>query len=296
VPEPDLRRAAFGDQPGLPSRALAAAATGSPGERFLAAVLFGAQGRYAAAATLLGALSTRNDPVAASLALSALASHRRQLGGHAMARGLDGAALRLAWPARGPADPDGLDAAGARADALIGLAADNLALGGLAAARRLLARAECACWRSRVRAGWVGAEIELASGNPAAAVAPAEKALGEAAGRGAVRHRAKSGLVLGAALLATQEPEYRQRATELVMNAENDVEFHGLESLIWPAGLLVAELDVHASSHYRSRTTRVLHAVLLRSDPVSRRLADDSPWVPTQPRLAPSGNPYRHPG
>ncbi|WP_158881149.1 hypothetical protein [Amycolatopsis anabasis] len=279
--EPDLRRAAFGDRPAIPARRLAAAATGSARERLLTAIVLGARGSYAAAATLLGELAAEADPVPAALALAALASHRRQLGGHAAARGLDGAALALASRAGGPADPDGLDAEGALADAFLGLAADNLALGRIAAARRLRARAPAGGWRARVRAGWVGAEIELAAGDPAAAVAPAEGAVAEAAGRGARRHTVKSELVLAAALAAIGSSAERKRAAELVAGALAAADDNQLRSLSWPAGLLAADLFSRHAERYRFRASRVLHGVLLRSDPVGRRLADDSPWVPT---------------
>ncbi|MFD2397332.1 hypothetical protein ACFSVJ_11940 [Prauserella oleivorans] len=164
--ESDLRRAAFGDDPGLGDRVLAAA--DGPRERWLAAVVLGARGRYAAAASILQPLARGTDDVAAALAGSTLASHRRQLGGHAAAQPLDGAALARALGATGTPDDDGLDPAGARADALLGLAADNLALGRLTASRRLIAAAaeHVTSWRTRVRAGWVSAEVALAGGAP----------------------------------------------------------------------------------------------------------------------------------
>ncbi|MBB2933917.1 hypothetical protein FHX82_000937 [Amycolatopsis bartoniae] len=268
----ELRRAAFGDAPALPS-----AVPDSPRAKLLAAIVLGAQGRYAAAATLLGEIGRGRDPVLASLALSTFASHRRQLGGHRAAFARDGAALRLVAGLTGVDDPDGLDAAGARADALLGLAADNLGVGRLPVARRLLARAEPLGWRARVRKGWVTAEIELASGRAADAVAPAEAALDLATATGALRHVTKSQLVLAAALGATGE---REPALHLVHEALGVSEKFALRSLSWPAGLLAAEHDPDAPGRDRSRVDAVLHAVLLRSDPDGRRLARDSPWVP----------------
>ncbi|WP_410606847.1 hypothetical protein [Amycolatopsis sp. lyj-109] len=302
--EPALRAAAFGSDP-LPDPA-AVRRPGSPRERLLAAIVLGAQGRYAAAATLLGALRRDADPVAASLAASTLASHRRQLGGHRAARALDGEAFAavatvetgpgpdastrqarvLGGEARGTVetgpDPDGLDAPGARADALLGLAADNLALGRLAAARRLAdrARAEGAGWRAEVRGGWVGAEIELAAGQGTAAVPHAERALETALARGARRHTVKSRIVLAVALRAAEAPDHRKISDDLVGNAMATAEECELLSLSWPAALVAADLRPGHAEEYRFRVAQVLHAVLRSADPCGRRVAGESPWVP----------------
>ncbi|HVW40339.1 MAG TPA: hypothetical protein VHC18_03220 [Amycolatopsis sp.] len=272
MPTDALRRAAFGDLPDPePVR------SGAPADRLLSAIVLGGQGRYAAAAALLGPLTGEPDPVLASLAFSTFASHRRQLGGHAAAFAPDGAALRLVAGVRGQTDPDGLDARGASTDALLGLAADNLGVGRLDVARRLLARAEPVAWRSKVRLGWVTAEVELASGRAGAAVAPAEAALELATVTGARRHMVKSQLVLAAALGVTGE---RERAMHLVDEAFAVSDKFALSSLSWPAGLLAAELHPSAAAQYRFRVEDALHAVLRRSDPDGRRLAHDSPWLP----------------
>ncbi|WP_103342466.1 hypothetical protein [Amycolatopsis sp. CA-126428] len=305
--EPALRAAAFGSDP-LPDPA-AVRGAGSPRERLLAAIVLGAQGRYAAAATLLDALRRDSDPVVASLAASTLASHRRQLGGHRQARALDGEAfakvahLATERGSDGPAasgakavsrrpgtgieaatgrDPDGLDAAGARADALLGLAADNLALGRLAAARRLAARAGtgAAGWRAGVRGGWVGAEIALAAGQGADAVPPAERALETALARGARRHAVKSRIVLAVALRAAGAPDHRKISDDLVGNAMAAAEECELLSLSWPAALVAADLRPGHAEEYRFRVAQVLHAVLRSADPCGRRVAGESPWVP----------------
>ncbi|WP_232376365.1 hypothetical protein [Amycolatopsis aidingensis] len=282
--EQRLRRAAFGDAPAIGERELAAAVSAHPRTRLLAAVLFGARGRYAAAAAILDQLSRGPDPVTAALAGVTLAAHRRQLGGHARARELDGAALLRTEAAgeRDRADPDGLDVSGARADALLGLAADNLGLGRLAVARRLAAMAVAGRpgWRTKVRAGWVRAEIELLAGDAAVAVRYAEPAAELAASRAAVRHAIKSDLVLGAALAGCGSPAKRSRAAGLVGAALAEAEKLELWSLAWPAGLLAAELDEAAAERHRSRVTRQLHAVLRQADVEGRRLARASPWVP----------------
>ncbi|WP_052371408.1 hypothetical protein [Amycolatopsis taiwanensis] len=274
--EGELRRAAFGDL--LAPAAVLLAAPDSARSRLLAAIVSGAQGRYAAAATWLGELGRGADPVLAALALTTLASHRRQLGGHAAALRLDARALRLASGAGGGEDLDGLDGRGAFVDALLGLAADNLGTGRLSAARRLLAAAAplASGWRARVRTGWVTAEIELASGRPEAAGAPAEAALELATAASARRHVIKSQLVLAAALIAAGAPA---RAEELVSAALAEAEKFELRSLAWPGALLAGQLWPSASQ-YRFRVDAVLHAVLLRSDAEGRILARESAWVP----------------
>lgn len=285
--ESSLRRAAFGD---LASVQVPLTSSGAPKIRLLSAIVLGAKGRYAAAATLLGELLQVADPVIASLAGSTFAAHRRQLGGHAVARGFDGTALLLASRAANrpddsgdKGDPDGLDARGAMCDALLGLAADNLGLGRVPAARRLAAAAAevPAGWRGEVRAGWVGAEVELAAGSPEAAVAPAERAAELARTRGAARHTIKSDLVLGAALVATGDAAGRARAVGLVEHALAAAEECELYSLIWPACVIGGSISAEVGEKYRFRTAQVLHRVLLDADPVGRRIARESPWVPT---------------
>ncbi|ATY09454.1 hypothetical protein CU254_02395 [Amycolatopsis sp. AA4] len=270
---------------------------GSPRERLLAAIVLGARGRYAAAADLLDPLRRGRDPLTASLAASTLASHRRQLGAHVAARKLDGEALLkiglrdAGAPAPTPAraasggaaqeDPHGLDRQGARADALLGLAADNLALGRISAARRLAIRAAQADrrWRANIRGGWVGAEIELADGHPEAAVAPARLAYETAVARHARRHIVKSGIVLGVALLAAGQ----DGARELVLAAAADAEKYELDSLSWVATRVAADLDPGGAEEYRFRSHQVLHAVLRHADPCVMRIAHESPWVPVRP-------------
>ncbi|WP_328606269.1 hypothetical protein OG943_41050 [Amycolatopsis sp. NBC_00345] len=186
-------------------------------------------------------------------------------------------------PAFAPSDPDGLDYPGARADALLGLAADNLALGRIAAARRLAARAvaEDGRWRATVRAGWVGAEIELAAGRPAEAVAPARRAAEAARERGARRHVVKSDIVLGVTLSAAGDAGDREAALALVESALAEAEKCELYSLIWVATRVAADLGAQHAEKYRFRSREVLHAVLRRVDPCVMRIAQDSPWVPT---------------
>ncbi|WP_147455291.1 hypothetical protein [Saccharothrix australiensis] len=330
-----LRAAAFGDRPGAD---VWHATAGDPEERWLAAVVLGGQGHYAAASALLHPLVRSGDRLIASLAASTLASHRRQLGGHAAARKLDALALATApahdeggvdrlpgdrpnrWPAvdrcadvppgadrdgmgrdgvdRGRADRDGVDrdgvdAAGARADALLGLAADALGAGRLVEARRLHARVEARSWRTAVRAHWVAAEIELASGHAERAVAPAEAAAARAEAAGALRHILKSRLVLGTALVVWGTPESVERGARLLHCDLNHTDRHELFSLSWPTAFVLLTSPIVRNpaeiESIRKSAANALSCVLRRADPISRRIAAHSPWIPTA--LLRSGEP-----
>ncbi|CCH35079.1 hypothetical protein ABZ816_21180 [Actinosynnema sp. NPDC047251] len=283
------RAAAFGDRPGADVRR---AAAGPPRERWFAAVALGGQGHYAAAATLLHPLVRSGDRLIASLAASTLASHRRQLGSHATARRFDALALAAA-PADSAPDHDGVDAAGARADALLGLAADALGAGRLREARRLHARVVTPSWRGTVRKHWVAAEIELAAGYPQRAVEPAERALEHAEAVGATRHILKSGLVLGTASVVWGTPESVDRGVRLLQCDLTHTDRHGLLSLSWPTALVLLTSPVvrndAETERIRKSAVNALSCVLRRADPISRRLAAHSPWIPTA--LLRSGEP-----
>ena len=281
-----LRRAAFGDQPG--AEVWPATRSQNPTERWLAAVTLGGQGHYAAAATILDDLQHSRNDVIASLALSTRASHSRQLGDHRGARIRDARALARIRTGTAP-DPDGIDAAGARTDALLGLAADAIGRGCLGEARRLHNRAEPTSWRTRTRHGWVAAEIELADNRSEHAVPPAEAARTEAYQRKSIRHQVKSDLVLGTALVVWGTPEGLTRGVELVECDLNHSVTHGLFSLIWPSALVLVGNDPTVASNVIDRAMEALSCVLRRADPISRRVALESPWVPT--RLLRSGDP-----
>lgn len=276
--------AAFGPDPGLD--AFAARSAPEPLARWLAAVVLGGQGHYAAAATVLHGLVAHRRPPWASLAASTLASHRRQLGAHAAARRLDVVALRLCSPVRvADTGSDPVRTLGARADALIGLAADAIGLGRLPAAHRLVAAAGQVVqagrwWRPAVRLAWVRAELALASGSPAAAVGPAGTAVRLAGEAGAVRHAAKSRLVLAAALHASGRPG----ADDLLHQVVDTAAAHRLASLRWPAEWLLAELhrgDAHGD-HHRIGAGAALRFVLRRTDLRLRTAAESSLWVPSE--------------
>ncbi|WP_424189750.1 hypothetical protein ACOBQX_13740 [Actinokineospora sp. G85] len=258
-----LWSAAFGDQPGATDLTSA-----TPHDAWLAGVALGGQGHYAAARARLDPLLT-GEPALAALAWATLASHRRQLGGHAAARALDGrgAAALAAIPADHPLLP------AARSDVLLGLAADALGLGRTALARTLLARAQDGPdpgWRGQVRFDWVSAEVDLVSGEAASAHRHASAACARAAP--STRHRAKSLLVLAAATAPGRE---RARLVDEVLDL---TAAHRLAPLRWPALAIAAEA---APGDYGAKVGVVLESVLRHTDPRGRELARASAWVPT---------------
>jgi hypothetical protein len=248
--------AAFGAEPGAPLRVRPGARAV---ERWYVAVALGGQGRYAAAAAVLEPLLVRPGvPVAvAAHAAVTLASHRRQLGGHAAARRYDALGLRLACSVPGDetfaADPHGSGLLAARVDALVGLAADAVGTAAPDTARRMLDAAQRALvaaagdadgarpsWRPTVRLEWVRAELALARGDAAAAVGPARRALELACGGGSARHVVKSRIVLAvAAAAAGADPV--AAVTELDAAADEALRQEMLP-LVWPARLAAADL------------------------------------------------------
>jgi hypothetical protein len=237
--ETSLTEAAFGNQPGrwpLPTAS-------TPRQLWLRAVAAGGQGRYGSARNDLATLlrSTPADRLT-SLAHSTQGSFLRQLGWHTLARGWDGRALALAG-----ADPE------ASADALIGLAADALGTGRLAASATLLSRAdlisaEASVQRLSVRRAWVAAELAMAAGDGATAVRHAEVAV-ELSGTTvdgfmSVRHRAKSDMVLAAALCSAGAVD---RARALAQGALELTGSLGLVPLRWALACLL--VDVGSPTH-----------------------------------------------
>jgi hypothetical protein len=229
--ESNLLAAAFGDRPGRWPLPVAT----TPDQLWLRAVAAGGQGRYGSAYADLDAL-LRATPSGrlASRAQSARASFLRQLGWHGLARGWDGRALALAGD-----DPE------AASDALTGLAADALGVGRLAASAALLARAEPfvtrAPHRVAVRRAWVGAELAMAGGEGSVAVRNAEVAVELAAGTldGAARHRAKSQVVLAAALCSAGALDRARAVAEAALELTGGL---GLIPLRWALACLLVDL------------------------------------------------------
>jgi tetratricopeptide (TPR) repeat protein len=226
-----LEAAAFGRDPGRWPLTTAA----GPQERWLRAVAAGGQGRYGVATSELAALrrAMPRGPLA-SLAYSTHGSFLRQLGGHDAARVWDGRALALAGD-----DPE------ATVDALLGLAADALGVGRLTASAALLERAVAgldapsAPARLPIRSQWVAAELAMARGDGATAVAHAEQAAELALRQPSARHQVKSQVVYAAALCcAGRRDESRSTAEGALAAAEQ----FALVPLGWAVASLLCDI------------------------------------------------------
>jgi hypothetical protein len=278
-------------------------------------VILGARGRYGPAAALLERLVVEPGAPAEVRAHAAVtrAAHLRQAGGHREARRWDGLGLALATavgpggsaqrsvtvddryePACGRAadSPDpGLDRAAARADALLGLAADALGLAELDLAARLLdsvspgARPGVGSWRTEVRGCWVRAELALCRDRPEQARDWAARALAGAEEAGATRHAVKSALVLAVAEATAGRPA--GQLIHRLSGLSERTRATGLTSLEWPIQLQLAELtaatDPAGSATHRSRALRILATVHRHADPLVRKVLRCSPWVPDFP-------------
>lgn len=206
-------------------------------------VAAGGQGRYASALADLETLGRSPVGPLTSLALSTRASFLRQLGGHGAARVWDG----RAW-ARAGGDPE------AEADALIGLAADALGVGRFAASARLLRRARDTVARGAagglaaripVRLAWVSAELAMVTGEGAAAVDHAERAVALAGDTGSMRHAVKSEVVLAAALCCNGESAASSRVADAALGLSQRL---GLVPLSWALACLLADVGSDANS------------------------------------------------
>lgn len=235
-----LAAAAFGNEPGrwpLPTAITSR-------QLWLRAVASGGQGRYGSAYGDLAALrrscaDRQAERRLVSLAHSTQGSLLRQLGWHTLARGWDGRALALAGT-----DPE------ARADALIGLAADALGVGRFAAATTLLTRADAALAaqlpvhvadRLAVRRRWVAAELAMGAGEGAIAVRHAEEAveLAQQMVVASARHRVKSDVVLAAALCSAGVTERARAVAETALEAAGRF---GLTPLRWALACLLIDI------------------------------------------------------
>jgi hypothetical protein len=248
-----LADAAFGDRPDR--WPLPAAAT--PQQLWWRAVAAGGQRRYGSAYRDLELLrrAVASGPLL-SLAHSTRGSFLRQLGWHAVARGWDGRALALAGD-----DPE------ARADALIGLAADALGVGRFAAAATLLARVDLTPGavpdRLPVRRGWVAAELAMASGDGRTAVRHAEAAVGlaKAMAPASARHRVKSDVVLAAALCSAGNLERARAVADAALQATGGL---GLIPLRWALACLLIDIESDSFSAQKLHEIRDICAGQVR--------------------------------
>jgi len=223
-----LAAAAFGATP--QQWPLPAAHTGH--EVWLRAVAAGGQGHYAVALTDLQTLARTGTGPLRSLALSTRASFLRQLGGHDLARAVDGRAWALACDSE------------SAADALIGLAADALGVGRFAASARLLARAtsevdDSAAPRLGVRLAWVHAELAMVSGDGTASVGHAQRAVELATDLGSVRHAVKSDVVCAAALCSAGRYDDSRVVADRALAAAREF---GLVPLAWALACLLGDI------------------------------------------------------
>jgi|SRR3954447_5369387 hypothetical protein len=238
-----LENMAFGDDPGrwpLPQAS-------TPHERWLRAVAAGGQGHYGSAMADLAHVCrlTRGGPLL-SLAHSTRASFLRQLGWHDRARRWDGRAMVLAG-----SDQE------ARADALIGLAADALGVGRFAASATALRRAgdvlaRPAPPRLPVRLAWVSAELAMVRGDGATAVGHAERGVELAAALGSARHAVKSDVVLAAALSSAGEIEASRRVADAALQT---TEHLGMIPLRWALSCLLA--GIGSAGHTAAEVLRI---------------------------------------
>lgn len=231
-----LANAAFGDDPGrwpLPPAT-------TPHQLWLRAVVAGGQGRYASAlADLAGVCRLHRGGPVVSLAHSTRASFLRQLGWHALARRWDGRASALA----------GCDLQ-ARADALIGLAADALGVGRFAASAAALDRAaglltDSAPPRLPVRLAWVSSELAMARGDGPGAVGHAQRAVDLAAECGSTRHALKSDVILAAAWCSAGKLESSRQIADPALETAGRL---GMVPLRWALACLLADIGSAAWS------------------------------------------------
>ena len=129
----------------------------------------------------------------------------------------------------------------AGADALIGLAADALGTGRFGLSGRLLRLArktigDASPGRLPVRCGWVSAELAMFTGDGAAAVGHAERAVELAASTGSVRHAVKSDVVLAAALCSAGHVEASRRVADAALTATERL---GFVPLTWALACLL---------------------------------------------------------
>lgn len=136
------------------------------------------------------------------------------------------------------------DLGSARADALVGLAADAVGRGGLTVAERLLTRADADAvgWRPRVRWNWVRAEVALARGELGTAAAAADAAVAGSAEAGALRHLLKSRLLAAVtARLRAADTAGLADALAVLDGLADETGAAGLIPLRWAALLAAAD-------------------------------------------------------
>jgi len=252
-------------------------ATEATAAAWLLGVSLAAAGRFGSALTVLepvagqSAADTAERRLFAALACATMASVRRQLGQHELARHDDQRGLALS---------DGVGEAGF--DCVLGLAADAVGLLDIDTARQQLATAERLVaerldwWRQRVRLDWVRAEIALLREHPDVAVGRATSAIALAESSGAPRHVAKGLLFLGVSQV--QAGDHGEAASSL-RRAATLAESLGCVPLVWPARAVLGAL-VAPSAPAESA------AALASARSVVRQIADELPGAFAEDWLA----------
>ncbi len=280
------RELAFGTPRTLGVCSLANGVPDGPREAWCQGVALGAAGRYAAARCVLEPLTrgeaAHANPVSASLAASTLASHRRQIGGHADGYHADASALRLLAPAAEP------DTDGARADALVGLAADAIGSGRLGRCDELLRyvhdNVPLSAWRSRIRYGWVRTEWLLACDRAGDALVVAEETHEYACSAPSGRHAIKSAMQLAVCSSMQKTEGGLLRGARLAEEALRASLDRGIVSLVWPIALLLSGTAESVPSPLADRAIELareaLTSVVSATDAAGRRMVRRSPWMP----------------
>ncbi len=126
---------------------------------------------------------------------------------------------------------------------MIGLAADALGVGRFAASAEALRRAQGLLDggppRLAVRLAWVSAELAMAIGDGAAAVAHAERSVEMAATIGSARHMVKSDVVLAAAFCSDGRPDRSRAVADAALDTTQQL---GIIPLSWALACLMVEI------------------------------------------------------
>jgi len=230
---------------------------------WLLGVSLAAAGRFGSALTVLEPVAgqavaqTAERRLFAALACATMASVRRQLGQHELARHIDHRGLDLS---------DGVGEAAF--DCRLGLAADAVGLVDVDTARGQLSAAQALVterpewWRQRVRLDWVRAEVALLDGDVASAMTAASAAIQRAEVSGAPRHVAKGLLFLGVSQVQAGELD---EAESTLRRAATLAESLGTLPLLWPSravlGALLEEKDPPASAKALSSARSAVIAI-----------------------------------
>jgi hypothetical protein len=157
----------------------------------------------------------------------------------------------------------------AQSDALVGLAADALGTGRFAASATLLARARVLLdagpelpERVPIRVEWVSAELAMATGDGATAVQHAQRGVELADFAGSCeRHRAKSNVVLAAALCSSGCLDQARVVADTGLDTTRRL---GLVPLRWALASLLVGIGSASHSAVEVQTIKELTADAVR--------------------------------